>query len=181
MRRLSVPRYCCSDLKGCSSCERLQHDMGWSCNVACCCWSFSYSTILCSWADSLHSHGILHKWLAFYRTLKEKKLHWSIYSTDLADAAWNCCRLGIFCIHHTTMHCHFMQSHIGRVHACLAVSCHLHFWQNDQGLLCAPVITWGWNKYPDESAQKDDPGEENSPAAPAGTRTRNPSITRLVL
>ena len=25
---------------------------------------------------------------------------------------------------------HFMQSHIRKVHACLAVTCHLHFWQN---------------------------------------------------
>ena len=27
---------------------------------------FLYSAILCSWADSLHSHLILHEWLAFY-------------------------------------------------------------------------------------------------------------------
>ena len=27
-----------------------------------------------------------------------------------------------------------MQSHIRRVHACLAVTCHLHFWPNDQDL-----------------------------------------------
>ena len=24
--------------------------------------------------------------------------------------------------------------------ACLAVTCHLHFWQNDRGLLCATVV-----------------------------------------
>ena len=33
--------------------------------------------------------------------------------------------------------CHFMQSHIRKVYACLAVTCHLRFWQNDQGLLRA--------------------------------------------
>ena len=32
---------------------------------------------------------------------------------------------------------HFMQSHIRKVHACLAVTCHLHFWQNDRDLLRA--------------------------------------------
>ena len=41
-------------------------------------------------------------------------------------------------VHHTTMHhtarlqCHFIQSHIGRVRACLAVTCHLHFSNTSQ-------------------------------------------------
>ena len=33
-----------------------------------------------------------------------------------------------------TMSRHFMQSHIRRVQECLAVTCHMHFWQNDQDL-----------------------------------------------
>ena len=38
--------------------------------VTCChCWSLSYSTILCSWANSLRSHVIPHEWTAFYSTL----------------------------------------------------------------------------------------------------------------
>ena len=41
------------------------------------------------------------------------------------------------------MLCHFMQSHIHRVHACLDVTCHLHFWQNDRDLLHITVITVG--------------------------------------
>ena len=52
------------------------------------------------------------------------------------------------------------------VHAYLAVTCRLHFWQNDQDLLHATAVTLGWNGY--ESSQKVDPGEENSPAAAAG-------------
>ena len=32
-----------------------------------------------------------------------------------------------------------MQSHIRRVYASLAVTCHLHFWQYDQDLLYATV------------------------------------------
>ena len=43
--------------------------------------------------------------------------------------------------------CHFMQSHIRKVYACLAVTCHLHFWQNDCDLLRATVVTQGWNGY----------------------------------
>ena len=42
---------------------------------------------------------------------------------------------------------HFIQSHIHRVHACLAVTCHLHFWQNGRDLLHATVVTRRWNGY----------------------------------
>ena len=43
--------------------------------------------------------------------------------------------------------CHFTQSYICKVHAYLAVTCHPHFWQNDQGLLHATRVTRGWNIY----------------------------------
>ena len=33
-----------------------------------------------------------------------------------------------------------MQSHTRKVYACLAVTCHLHFWQNDRDLLRATVL-----------------------------------------
>ena len=33
------------------------------------------------------------------------------------------------------------------MYACLAVTCHLHFWQNDQGLLRATAVTQGWNGH----------------------------------
>ena len=36
--------------------------------------------------------------------------------------------------------CHFMQNHIRKVYACLAVACHLHFWQNDRDLLRATAV-----------------------------------------
>ena len=48
----------------------------------------------------------------------------------------------------TTLQCHFIPSHIRiRVHACLAVTCHLHFGQNDRDLLPAIAVTRGWNGY----------------------------------
>ena len=53
----------------------------------------------------------------------------------------------------------------------LAVTCHLRFWQDDRGLLrAATAVTRGWNGYRNKSAQKVEPGKENSPAAPAGIR-----------
>ena len=39
------------------------------------------------------------------------------------------------------------EKNILRVCVCLAVSCYLHFWQNDQDLLCATTVTWGWNGH----------------------------------
>ena len=53
------------------------------------------------------------------------------------------------------------------VHAYLLVTCHLRFGQNDRGLLCATAVV----AY----------GEENSPAAPAGIRTSDLSITSPAL
>ena len=47
---------------------------------------------------------------------------------------------------------------------CLAVTCHLHFWQNDRDILRATAVTQGWNGYRNKSKeQKADPGEEISP------------------
>ena len=40
----------------------------------------------------------------------------------------------VYTIQACTMSRHFMRSHLRRVHACLAVSGHLHFWQNDWDL-----------------------------------------------
>ena len=50
--------------------------------------------------------------------------------------------------------CHFMQSHVRKVYACLAVTCHLHFWQNDWDLLRATVVTRGWNGYRNKSQHR---------------------------
>ena len=84
----------------------------------------------------------------------------------MAGVTWNCCRLGagsVYTIQPCTMSRHFMQSHIRRMHACLAVSCQLLFLQNDRDLLRATAVTRGWSGYrKKESAQEADPGEENS-------------------
>ena len=40
------------------------------------------------------------------------------------------------------------------MYACLAVTCHLHFWQNDRDLLRATVVTRGWNGYRNKSQHR---------------------------
>ena len=74
-----------------------------------------------------------------------------------------------------------MQSHIRKVRSYLAVTCHLHFWQNDWGLLHAAAVIGGGMDTEIESAQKADPVEENYPVAPAGIQTCNLSITSPAL
>ena len=70
----------------------------------------------------------------------------------------------VLCTPYNHAPCHFMQSHIHKVYACLAATCHLHFWQNYRDLLRATAVTLGWNGYPNESQHKKiDPGEENLP------------------
>ena len=57
----------------------------------------------------------------------------------------------VLCTPYNHAPCHFMQSHIRACvfscNACLAVTCHLHFWQNDRGLLRATAVTMEWNGY----------------------------------
>ena len=47
----------------------------------------------------------------------------------------------VLCTPYNHALCHFMQSHIRKVYACLAVTCHLHFWQNDRDFLRATAVT----------------------------------------
>ena len=40
------------------------------------------------------------------------------------------------------------------MYACLAVTCHLHFWQSDRGLLRPTAVTRGWNGYQNKSQHR---------------------------
>ena len=60
----------------------------------------------------------------------------------------------ILCTPYNHAPCHFMQSHIRKVHVCPAVTSHLHFRQNDRGLLHATVVTRGWNGYQNKSQHR---------------------------
>ena len=53
-----------------------------------------------------------------------------------------------------TMSRRFMQSHIRKVHACLAATCHLRFWQNDRDFLRAAAVRRGWNGYRNKSQHR---------------------------
>ena len=90
---------------------------------------------------------ILHEWLAFYSAFFEYPPKRRTYSAGRAGATWNCSRLGASSVH-------FMQSHIRKVYACLAVTCHLHLWQNDRDLLRATAVTRGWNGYRNKSQHR---------------------------
>ena len=100
---------------------------------------------------------VLHEWLALsrvffflniYRSGVLTALAWLVPHETAAVSAQ------VLCTPYNHAPCHFMQSHISKVYACLAVTCHLHFWQNDRDLLRATVVTWGWNGYRNKSQHR---------------------------
>ena len=60
----------------------------------------------------------------------------------------------VYTIQPCTMSRHFMQSQIRKVHACLTVTCHLHFWQNGWDLFRAAAVTRGWNEHRNKSQHR---------------------------
>ena len=54
----------------------------------------------------------------------------------------------------TNAEAQFNKIHIRKVYECLAVTCHLHFWQNDRDFLRATVVTRGWNGYRNKSQHR---------------------------
>ena len=65
---------------------------------------------------------------------------------------------------------------------CLAVTCHLHFWQNDRNLVRATAIIRGWNGYRNKSQHRNLTMESRiSPPFLPGTRTRDFSIMNPAL
>ena len=118
-------------------------------------WSLLYSAILryCR-ADSLRSRVILQEWIAFYSAFL------NIHRSGVLQR-WHCwCHKKllpsrrVLCTPYNHAPCHFMQSHIRKVYACLAVTCHLRFWQNNRGLLRATAVTRGWNGYRNKSQHR---------------------------
>ena len=59
----------------------------------------------------------------------------------------------VLCTPYNHAPCHFMQSHIRKVYAYLAVTCHLCFWENDRDLLRGTAVTRGWNGYRSKSTE----------------------------
>ena len=101
-----------------------------------------------SWADSLPLHVILHAGMTGYFTfwISTEALAWLMPHETAAISAQ------VLCTPYNHAPCHFMQSHIRKAYACLAVTCHLHFRQNDRDLLRATAVTLtGWNGYQNKS------------------------------
>ena len=104
-------------------------------------WLLLYSAILRSQADSLRSHVILHEWITFYSAFLNihqsgvlTALAWLVPHESAAVSAQ------VLCTPYNHAPYHFMQSHICKMYVYLAVTCHLHFWQNDRGILRATVL-----------------------------------------
>ena len=96
----------------------------------------------------MRSHVVLHEWLAFHSAFLN--IHRSGVLTALAWLVSHetaAVSMQVLCTPYNRAPCHIMQSQIRKVYVCLAVTCHLHLWQNDWDLLCATVVTWGWNRY----------------------------------
>ena len=58
----------------------------------------------------------------------------------------------VYTIQPSTMSLHAKR----KVYACLAVTCHLHFWQNDRDLLRTTAVTRGWHEYRNKSQHRVD-------------------------
>ena len=123
--------------------------------MLCCCWSLLCSAVLRSRAESLRSHVILPEWLAFYSAF------WNAHRSVVYLQRWHgwyhmelLPSRRVLCTPYNHAPCHFMQSHIRQVHACLAVTCHLRFLRNDRDLLRATAVTRGWNRYRNKSQHK---------------------------
>ena len=80
----------------------------------------------------------MNDWCLLERVLNVYGCGTALFDCYIAGATWNCYCLGAFyIIQPWTMLHHFMQRHVHKVHVCLSVTCHLHFWQNDRDLLRA--------------------------------------------
>ena len=90
--------------------------------------------------------GSTDRWETVVFTQCILNFYWSGYTTlfscYVAGATWNCCCFGtsfVYTIQPCTSlqcHCHIISNHICRVHVCLALTWHLHFWQNDGYFKC---------------------------------------------
>ena len=80
----------------------------------------------------------------------------------------------VLCTPYNHAPCHFMQSHIRKVYACLAVTCHLQFWQNDRDLLGATAVTRGWNGYRNKSQDRKSTLEREKKIYSLSCRDSNP-------
>ena len=102
-------------------------------------WAASfYSMLLTTSTEAVYlQHCSVVTWLVLHETADI--LAHSMYTIRL-------------CVHHImSLHANLMR----RVPACLVVTCHLHFRQNDPDLVRATVVTRGWNGYQAKSQHRE--------------------------
>ena len=76
-----------------------------------------------------------------------------LFNCYVVGATWNCCCVSVFFVHHVPHLVTLCKArHVEFV--CLAVTCHLHFWQNDWDLLDAPAVARGWSRYQNNSQHR---------------------------
>ena len=68
-----------------------------------------------------------------------------------------------------------------KMYACSGVMCHLHFWQNDWGLLLAIVGTQGWNVHQRKVSTKSELWRKKSSTSSARIWTHNLLVMSLSL
>ena len=117
---------------------------------------YNYSAVIRPRAETLRSHVVLHERRTFYSAFFFFFFFFYISTEVVYLQRWHgWCHmkllpsLRVLCTPYNHAPHHFMQSHIHKVHVSLAVTCHLHFWQNDRDLLRATAVTRGrgWNGY----------------------------------
>ena len=84
-----------------------------------------------------------------------------------------------FSVHRTIMNTKSvsfrLKPHVGCICVCLAVTCHLHLWQNDWDVLHATAVTWWWNRQENKSQHwKLTLNNKNLTAAPDGDLNLQP-------
>ena len=106
---------------------------------------------------------VIRKWMtvsfnsSYFINIQGSGVLISLFGCSIAYATWNCCRTGASFVYTiqlcTSLQCHFIQSHIGRVYVYLAVTCHLHFWGNNRDLLRATAVTRKKNGYRNKKSE----------------------------
>ena len=133
------------------------HSTSWAVPSTLLVWLLLYSTILHSWTDWLCLPVILNEWLFFNNVFLN--MHWSgvltvLFCCYMAGATWNCWYsvYSVYTIQPCAMWWHFMQSHIRRVHTCLAVTRTVG---RMTGIFCdATAVTRGWNEDRNKSQHR---------------------------
>ena len=87
-----------------------------------------------------------HSFCMWFYMSEFLNIHWSVVLAALAWLVLHETAAISACSVYTIQPCTLLHkaTYICKVHVYLAVICHLHFWQNDQGLLHATAVIQGW-------------------------------------